>query len=166
MPGDPIIIDDGGSTRIKQLHRDLDGLLDNTDVTKNPFGAATQLTILAVDSNGTSALGILTNPPAPPTPTPTPFVPGDSIVITSDDQKTTVSFDALNNKLQIDLTPAVAGGPQPSVAAKKHSGQRRYIVENAGSISKIQHVRPGAGGFTKTFKPAASGFYTMLHIDD
>ena len=162
MPTDAVIIDDGGSTRIKQQNRTLDDLLNGTDSTANPFTTC-QLSIVNIDADGVATQADLVTSGGASTPTPIPFNKGEAVVITSGDQKTTITFDRINSRLQIDLTPSASTGPKPIVEARQAgSGQRRYIVSNAGAISEVLY-NPNTGP-NKTFTPPPGATYTMVRL--
>ena len=170
---EPVIIDDGGSTRIKQLvdNEDMDNLLGKivggqtvyTDLadgtfTDNGGGFKCSLKVRFHDKQGVH--NIRPNPPAQPAGLN--LLPNDSVQITSQNgQIVTLAFDP-TFRLVITLTASVAG-IAPIVEAKQNGAQRRYIVANAGAIQKVDHTR--AGAVTNLYDATADpSIYTMIHL--
>jgi hypothetical protein len=138
---EPVIIDDGGSTRIRQTiaGQDMDGLLSvpAESVAAGNFGQAgaarCNLKVMHYKKDA-SHHGQNTT---------IPLSGGNSVEIVSENQQSVIV--ALNNAdatLRICLQ-SLTGGVVPVVEASNDNGQRRYVVRNAGSISKVT-VNPGA----------------------
>lgn len=131
---DTVIIDDGGSTRIKQLKRGtttglMDNLLQSPNHNDNADGTFTKIKIRYLDEDGE------TDPPITKT-----LNPNDVIVITSGNlQEAKLDLTGSSN-LFITLSSPVAG-LEPLVHAKQNGDQRRYVVSNAGAITKVEHKR-------------------------
>jgi hypothetical protein len=156
---EPIIIDDGGSTRIKQLTTtaNMDRLLkDKGDQADGNFEsggvAACALTIIEIKRDGTtSKVG------------PLALAKEDMVEIFSEnDQKVTVTLGK-NKKVSIDLATSKVGGPDPIVEARQHHYQRRYIVSNAGPILQVVHT-PDTGPATTVFTQSANTVHTLVHF--
>src|SRR5882672_9760561 len=136
MAAEPLIIDDGGSTRIKQAKDDvnMDKLLktphtdgaDGTFINTVTGNARCRVKILTIGANGAS------------TPSgPYDFGGGETAVIVSQlGQKVTLRLDAAGS-LQVTLTSSAGGGPQPIVEAKQSELRRRYVVSNAGPVDTV-----------------------------
>jgi hypothetical protein len=132
---DAVIIDDGGSTRIKQLKGgEADGILDDlisekTDQAKGTFGS---LRIVFFDADGEKH-----------GPIDRVLDKNDSFVIQSgNSQKISGQLNGAK-KLSLQLEATVAD-LDPLVDAKQHKTQRRYVVSNAGPIQKIDVTITGA----------------------
>jgi len=132
----PVIIDDGGSTRIKLVNSGFGSMnsLLNVDDTANPPHSDTEtlnesyssMTVLFVDAEGNSHQPAL-SPPA--------LASGDVLVITSDNGQL-VNFAVGGASSGVSVSgPANAA---PLVEAKQHLRKRRYVVANAGYIKKIE----------------------------
>jgi hypothetical protein len=167
MPAEPVIIDDGGSTRIRQVKNDvtMDGLLGTTaggattyaDKANDVFVAGglfrCTLTVRCHEKNGSHHVSVNQ-----------PLAAGDNVVVLSENgQKLTMNFDA-TSRLAITLT-TTAAGVDPLVEAKQHKRQRRYDVVNAGPIAQV--FLNGALIFDAAVPPAPATppiVYTMLHL--
>ena len=143
----PIIIDDGGSTRIKQINTasTMDGLLgrNHADAPANTFKKAV---VVSLDADGdekkrkSQALQV-----------------GDAVKVESANGQ--VATLTILGGLRGDL--ALSGGVEPIVEAKQTGDQRRYVVTNAGAIQKITHTT-NAGVATVLFNLAD---FTAANID-
>ena len=161
MAADAVIIDDGGSTRIKQLKGVATGHMDDfLDKKKgHPDGDFSNLRIVALKADGTT---LLTRNKA--------MQKSDSFTITSVNAQLVLCEMENNGKtihLSLDAEPAVkALGVEPMVEAKQHGQQRRYIVSNSGPIKKIEFTDDSAGTTTTLFDITASpdkdSVYTMV----
>ena len=158
---EPVIVDDGGSTRIKQIkNTNMDDLLSNRGALadgrferpQNPGVAACTLTVVHIEQDGT------TNTVGPVN------LAADSVVeiISANDQKLSVTLTRAR-RLNLDLTSSRDGGSDPIVEARHHGNQRRYIVSNAGPITEIWHT-PDGGQRTPVFQPGEDTIYTMAHF--
>jgi len=161
--GEPVIIDDGGSTRIKQLKRnDADGRLDDLLIPGNsenakgvaPFGT---LKIVFLDEHG--VLG---------TPISPAFAKGDVVTIRSANLQD-VKAELTNAKKLVLSLAAGAANLEPMVHAKQNGDQRRYVISNAGSIQKIDITKNGSTipdppvfDATDTTRPESASIYTMV----
>jgi hypothetical protein len=151
---DAIIFDDGGSTRIKQLRRKLDDLLDNSkDFAQGPF---TTLRISCVDETGASG------PPTGAGTFPIAMVLNDTFKIFSGDHRLEGRIvDRTPGGTATDCQVTVSGinNIEPIIEARHSKGQRRYIVSNAPAIVKIE---VNAQGPVQTFGIPAGTIYTMV----
>jgi hypothetical protein len=168
--GNPIVIDDGGSTRIKKIEGaggpgKMDDLIDVTPGIGPPatagssgsqhvaHGSYSQIMIVYQDSTGTA----ITIPVQPFT-----------------------SFEINSGLGQSIIGQVVAGGPaggpllltvfgtpgvDPLVEARQHRNQRRYVIANAGAIERIS-VTAVAGGVSNQVFPVAGvkAIYTSVVI--
>jgi hypothetical protein len=174
MPNAPVIFDDGGSTRIKQLRDDvnMDGLLGLPAGAGVAFQAQADGPFTGAGGNFKCHMKVrfhqndgdqTIKPPAVgPKPAGLDLNAGDQVIITSQNgQIATISFDAAN-LMNVVLT-AGAPGITPLVEAKQNARQRRYIVVNAGAIQFVDHVRAGVS--TRIFDLGANAsIYTMVHF--
>jgi hypothetical protein len=142
---DPIVIDDGGSLRIRQFTAaatNLDTLLDTGTVNVNNPASPHDFNTLRVEhhfQDGTNHL----HPTGVGT---TALLAGDIVTITSASGHV-VRIMVTAASLQLDLT---TGNP-PMVAAKANGGKRTYYITNADFIQTVTHSRlgdifPGPGG--------------------
>jgi|SRR5215472_5671858 len=147
---DPVVMDDGGSTRIKLISvasSSIDSLVDvalNTSTHQfesqaTATGPYTQLTIVYLDAAGTA-----TNPPG----SPFPLAAGTSIVLTSANQQR-VRVRIVNNAgtpggsaADCEITVFAIGGVIPYVESRSADGKRRYVITNSGAISNV-NLNPG-----------------------
>ena len=153
MAADAVIIDDGGSTRIKQIKGTVaDGKMDDliADKTDQAKGKFKTLRIVFFDGDG-DAHG----------PIDQDLNPGDSFEIESANQQKIVG--ELNGARKLSLSiESGAADVDPLVDAKQHNLQRRYIVSNAGSIRKVS-VNGAAPLFDAVGNPVhGSSVYTMV----
>src|ERR1041385_1443487 len=131
----PVIFDDGGSTRIKQIQPaagNMDSLLDalaaQADGRFVDGGGAFRCTMKVRyhELDGDQHIPVVT----------VPLAQADVGTIVSQNQQiVTLTFDAAF-RMTIQLASAVAG-VVPLVEAKNLAGQRRYVVTNAGSIATV-----------------------------
>ena len=151
---DAVIVDDGGSTRIKQLRQKLDALLDNTDAfAKGPFS---KLRISCVDENGTAS-----EPGAAGT-FPITLSPNDTFKIFSGNHRLEGRIvDGRPGGTATDCRISVTGvnGTDPIIEARSSQGQRRYIVSNAPVIGKVE---VNAQGPVQTFNIPQGTIYTVV----
>jgi hypothetical protein len=156
---DAVIFDDGGSTRIKQLRRKLDDLLDNSkDFARGPFS---KLQITCMDENGASG---------PPTG-------GAGVFPIALSLNHTFKIFSGEHRLEgriVDRTPGgtatdcqitVSGinGTEPIIEARHSKGQRRYIVSNAPAIVKVE---VNAQGAPQSFGIPPGTIYTVVILSD
>lgn len=137
MP-DPIVFDCGGSTRIKRLPSPgtvgaMNDLL-NVDDTLSPPASQEKITdtftaiaITSIDQHGAG-----TQTTIDPLPDPTTF-----LIESEGDQS--VQGNVTAGLCTITVSGATAGGKKivPMVEAKQFKKKRRYVVTNAGAITKI-----------------------------
>jgi len=161
---DAVIIDDGGSTRIKQLKGTASGKMDDFLDKKrgHPDGDFSNIRVVALKADGTT---LLTRNE--------PMNKSDSFTIESVNAQLVLCEMENNGKtihLSLDTLPAVkALGVEPMVEGKDHGAQRRYIVSNSGPIKKIEFTDDSAGT-TKTLfditapppAPDKDSVYTMV----
>jgi hypothetical protein len=133
---DPVIFDDGGSTRIKRVMPGggigaMDGLIDV--VTPAPAPAPP----------GTSGSHHTVNQPFSDVMIVFQDATGNAFTIPNQPFNTVEVRSSLNQTVLGDLVAAnhlritVFGPNDPLVDAKQHHGKRRYIVSNAGPIQQI-----------------------------
>jgi hypothetical protein len=157
---DAVIFDDGGSTRIKQLRRKLDDLLDNNkDFARGPFS---KLTISCVDENGASG------PPTGGGPGTFPIAMGLNHTFkafSGDHRLEGRIVDRSPGGTTTDCQIIVSGvnNIDPIIEARHSKGQRRYIVSNAPAIVKIE---VNAQGPAQTFMIPAGTIYTVVILTD
>jgi hypothetical protein len=144
MPAFPVIIDDGGSTRIRELtpNENMDELLDPGHLAYTngrftdpapPHDAMCLLTIVHIEQ---------VDPPAPPAMATQSagivISGGDTVQIDSENnQSVHITLNPTNKKLKIVLGPTNPGGAEPIAAARQHHDTRLYVVTNAGSINQV-----------------------------
>lgn len=157
---DAVIFDDGGSTRIKQLSRKLDDLLDNSkDFARGPFS---KLRISCMDKSGASG---------PPTGAgagtfPIDLVLNDTFKIFSGDHRLEgriVDRTPGGTATDCQITVSGVNNIEPIIEARHSKGQRRYIVSNAPAIVKIE---VNAQGPIQTFTIPAGTIYTVVILND
>lgn len=136
--GEPVIIDDGGSTRIRQVQKDSQGNMDSLfevkglvngkrgseheiSVHKNDLPYST-IQIQYQDEKGQiNAL---------------PAINQFARILISSEFGQHVQVDKIGNGSNIRLT--IFGDlVDPNLESKQHKGKRRYIVSNSGQIEKI-----------------------------
>lgn len=157
----PVVIDDGGSTRIRQIKSNvkMDGLLVSpfTDSPNELFVANAHGVLCYLTVRFFEALGAAHNLPADPGQ---PVSLGDTIAINGGNgQLVTVTFPVANpGKMVITLT----AGAATSVTSKKdNSGIWRYIVTNADNIQSVQYNGTLPLLFDVTQTPS---IFTMVHF--
>jgi len=179
MP-DPVIIDDGGSTRIKQLKSPattgrMDDLLEvdtvavppqSTDFALGPF---TQISLICISSAGVIATP-LPNPAGATVPLPIPLLIGEGFTAFSDNGQRidgtvvnrvgqqTGGRPGTATDLQITIRSLAANRP---IVEAKHAGQRRYVVSNAGPIQRLVIRKTGPD---ETFDVPANTAYSMITV--
>jgi hypothetical protein len=156
---DPVIVDDGGSTRIKQLQRKLDDLLDNSkDFAKGPFS---KLRISCVDGQGVS------QPPTGGGVFPIAMEENDTFKIFSGHHRIEgrIVDRSADNGTTTDCQITVSGvnNTEPIIEARHNKGQRRYIVSNAPAIDKIE---VNADGPVQSFGIPAGTIYTVVILNE
>jgi hypothetical protein len=165
--GAPVIVDDGGSTRIKQIiaGTNMDGLLDlpSTAAALGPFGAAgaatCNLKVMHYKKDGSNHGATVVFP----------LVGGDLVEVVSENQqrlRITLDNASANLLLQLD---SLAPGVTPIAEALSSNGQRRYVVTNAGPIKTVT-INPGPGVQpvfdNSSFTPANKSIHTTVHLKD
>jgi hypothetical protein len=156
----PVVIDDGGSTRIRQIKSNvrMDGLLaapfmDSPDeiFVANANGVLCYLTVRYF-----AVLGPAHNFPADPGQ---PLMLGDTVTIDGGNgQSITVTFPIAPNPGQMDI--ALTPGAGPVVTRKQdNNGIWRYIVTNADNIQTVHYN--GALLFNAAATPT---IFTMVHF--
>jgi hypothetical protein len=156
---DAVIVDDGGSTRIKQLQRKLDDLLDNSkDFAKGPFA---KLRISCIDGAGTS------QPPTGAGAFPIAMVLNDTFKIFSGNHRIEGRIvdrsSGTGTSTDCQLTVSGVNNTEPIIEARHNKGQRRYIVSNAPAIDKIE---VNAAGPMQSFGIPAGTIYTVVILND
>ena len=171
---EPIIFDDGGSTRIKHARANnqgnMDGLMDVTVVNGVPQSQHTfpqgqgPFTVLRV--------GFIDRVTGAHMPIPTQALsPGDMVEITSGVLTARLTIGPGNNPagtlLLIGAAVTLGGNPvlvEPQMEARQAKGKRRYIVSNAPPIDTVTYTS-NAGVVVPIFPPAgADSIYTIVHI--
>ena len=162
----PIIIDDGGSTRIRQLKDDstMDGLIGTwsagaplfQDQSADAFPTCTVRVHFHDDPSGAQHAVV-----------PVPLNPGDIVAIqSSNGQVANVLYNPAASPMPLHLTITLsnnAGGPNPMVEARHSNRRRRYTVSNANPIQTVT-VNP-APGAVPIFNAATNpSVYTMVHF--
>ena len=173
MAADPVIIDGGGSTRIRYLPQngvdDMDSLLN---VGPLPPGFAppgmhgSQHTFTA---KLFTALKIVFIDPGTGTPTAIPVVgsfalaPGDKIEIVSGGYRVRVDINSPDGSGNSVLTSFGPPSAPPEVAPKTEQGRRRYLIDAAPPIDSVTVTLRGV---TSTpFRAATmSSSYTQVHL--
>jgi hypothetical protein len=154
---DAVIVDDGGSTRIKQINGAttngrLDALLDKLqDTAKGPF---TKLTISCINTTGASGL-----PTGATAATfPIEMANNDTFKIFSGDHRVEGRIVAGDD---CQITVSGVDNTQPVIEARhsKAKDQRRYVVSNAPTIDKVD---VNASGPVQTFSVPNGTVYTMV----
>jgi hypothetical protein len=128
MAADAVIIDDGGSTRVKQIKGAIaDGKLDDliSDKTDQAKGKFKKLRIVFFDGDG-----------EPHGPIDQDLNPNDRFEIQSGNGQKVVGELSGQRKLSLSLESGCVD-VEPLVDAKQHKQQRRYIVSNAGPIVTV-----------------------------
>jgi hypothetical protein len=168
---DPVIVDDGGSTRIKHVRSsatdvgDLESLVNvqtnssgipqSSHTFTGAVGGFSQVEVVFIDqATGTSSA------------TAQALIANDKVEIVSGPIKVTMEVGASSSKLTIAGTAAfepVVESKQTRVKTGSTKRQRRYVVSNAPPIDTITLVR----GTTSTPLFSAAGVtsvYTMAHF--
>ena len=158
---DAVIVDDGGSTRIKQLKGNggatgqMDQLMEpgNTD---NAHGAFTDLRIQYLDKSGMPGAAITDNFPA-----------GLTVVTVHSENEQKLTATVAGGGLTLKLASKTLN-VEPLVHGKQNGNQRRYVVSNAGAIQKVE-VQKGNNPVVTIFdtqanppRPEATSVYTMI----
>ena len=153
----PVLIDDGGSTRIKQLKGagvdgHLDGLIE-VDVTSAPAhasdaapGAFSKIQMTCLDASGVASF---------PFGAAIAMAAGDTFKIHSGNHRVVGKLNATD----CDITVSGVSGTEPIVEARHSKGQRRYIISNAPPIDQVD---VNAAGPTKTFMVGPGIVYTAV----
>jgi hypothetical protein len=163
--GEAVIVDDGGSTRIKQLkdNVDMDDLMvaPNTAQADGKFGNPGTPSCNLIISHIESGPNTGANSPAVTKDPPIPMAAGDVVTITSGNGQTLTI--TLHNSRALTLQLSAAGGATPIVEARQQDLRRRYIVSNAGPISTITHSGVGAN---PVYSAVAETVYTCVQFKD
>ena len=155
MPDGPVIIDDGGSMRIKQLSpatKKMDNLLDSKR--DSPEGKFNILRIVFFDKEGTRYAK------------PDISLDNDDGFTISAGNGQMLTGDVSHSGKNVDLI--LTGVCDPIVEAKHHDNQRRFVVANAGRIEKIEFRDNSAGTNLPKFNVNVAGsdeensVYTMI----
>ena len=168
MPAGPVIIDDGGSTRIRYLPEEgddaMDSLLDVGPLPGSPAPGAqgsqhtlaitfTKLTIVFINPNSgepTVAGGQYS-----------PLAPGDKIVIVSGD----LTFQV---DIKVDSTVLTSFGSErsglPLVTAKQQNQKRRYLIDAASTIDSVTFTPRGGSPITPFDATKMPSSYTQVHL--
>lgn len=150
---DPVIFDDGGSTRIKQLKgNDADGKMDDliSEKTDQAKGTFNSLRVVFFDAAG-----------EPHGPIDRALNANDRVVIQSGNLQKVVGLLNGARKLSLSLE---SDDPELEslVDAKQNKQQRRYVVSNAGRILKVS-INNGAAIFDfDNVAEHGTSVYTMV----
>jgi hypothetical protein len=155
---DPVVFDDGGSTRVKRLMQGgigaLNGLLD-VDPNANPPGSSdsvhgpfTHIRVVTIDQTGLPNVSI-----------DSALVANDNFTITSANGQTAVGAIDVAGKLTIALQGLVNN--VPLVEARQFDKKRRYEVTNAGGIQQIAGTINGAAA---NFNVPGQNIYTAVIV--
>jgi len=152
---DAVIVDDGGSTRIKQLPpatKRMDDLL--SDKSDSPEGTFSKIKVVFLDSEG----AILATREKP--------LDSDDTFLVASAHGQVLSGEMSHVGKKLTLTLSSTNGAEPLVEAKQHKQQRRYIVSNAGAIEKVDFTENATGTETNLFDntkmPDKKSIYTMV----
>ncbi len=182
MASDPVIIDDGGSTRIRYLLATGVGAMDSLlDVGPLPEGSpapglpGSQHTFSKTEHTLFTDLKIVFINPDTATPTAIqvagggtggkpPLAPGDRIVIVSGQLAVQVDIDSplgSGNSVLTSFGSLTSG--QPLVGAKQLHKKRHYVVAAAPSVSSVTVTLDGKTStpFDATKTPSS---YTQIHL--
>jgi hypothetical protein len=150
---DAVIIDDGGSTRIKQMKGDVaDGKMDDliSDKADRAKGKFDRLRVVFIDGDG-EAHG----------PIDTPLNPNDAFEIRSGNQQKILG--KLDNAQKLDLSlESDCEDLESLVDAKQHKQQRRYVVSNAGAILTVSINNAAPVFDAETNAVHKTSVYTMV----
>ena len=164
----PVLIDDGGSTRIKQLKGGgVSGKLDNlieVDTSSSPAksmdvarGAFSQVQIMCMDSVG--AVTSLTGAPIG-------MAENDTFKVHSGNHRlegrVVDRSGGGGTATDCQITISGVGGTEPIVEARHNNGQRRYIISNAPPINKVE---VNAAGPPQQFNVPPGTIYTVVILD-
>src|SRR5262245_22221165 len=154
---DAVIVDDGGSTRIKRLMNgigEMDSLLDVDNLT-TPAG--TRGSSKDINKSFTQALIACQGDDGVPL---TNAIPTFATLEVASEMDQGVLITRTASKLTITVFSAAA---DPIVEAKQHKKKRRYIVANSGPIQtvKVDGVKVYDVGNSPTGRPV---IYTSLVI--
>jgi hypothetical protein len=143
----PVLMDDGGSTRIRQLGTRLDTLLSTKKVTINSVPKA--VTIRYIDFNGDQQ---------PPNPLKITGTIAKIEVKTGAVVSVRITIDNVGQQTTIELLNGVTVTPKDD----PRTGQRSYVGTDAGGISNITAV--GTDGSTASQDTPAGMMYCLLHL--
>ena len=165
MADDPLVIDDGGSTRIKlRLSGGGGGVMDSLFELNSGFPVAgrkgSQRLLTAGGSSGYGTMLIVSiRPNGQPRPNQTVLFTTFEVV--SGSKKINGELvDNLSTGLK-DLRITVHGplNNEPIVESKQTDGQRRYVIANAPPIGQVF-----IDGSTVAAYTAGNSIYTSLHV--
>ena len=179
----PVIFDDGGSTRIKQLVPTgavpagvgrLDDLLEvvapaggSAQSEADAPGDFSKISVTCLNDAGapTSLLDGAGNP-VPAGTFPIPLAPGHTFEIFSGKHRTRgklLSNPGGTGVVGCRITLVGTGGVEPNVEArntrKQNKQQRRYVISNAPSIDRVE---VNAAGPARSFKVPDDTLYTTV----
>jgi hypothetical protein len=163
---EPVIVDDGGSTRIRQVEDDYFGmdtfLADHRATANGDFKDGASQPRVAVRISSVDDDGSFRTQGKPPHNVPDPvMVANDRVVIVTSLGHTVTATLLATAKLEFVL--AAGAGVKPVVEARHNNKRRRYIVLNAGMIEKVELV-PNVGLPRNLFtaKPNHETVYTTI----
>jgi hypothetical protein len=151
---DAVIVDDGGSTRIKQLKgNDADGKMDDliSEKTDQAKGTFNSLRVVFFDAAGD-----------PHGPIDRALNANDRVVIQSGNLQKVIGMLNGAKKLSLSLESEDPDNLESLVDAKQNKQQRRYVVSNAGRILTVSiNNAPAIFDFDGNAEHATS-VYTMV----
>jgi hypothetical protein len=182
---DAIIIDDGGSTRIKQLKLTtasgrMDDLIEiavvggqsqSKDFALGPFS---QVRMTCLDATGAPMPPLESSAPVPAGTFPLAMNVGDSIVVHSGKHR--VQGKIVNRGAappppappttiaDCEITVKAISGVEPIVDARHAKQQRRYVISNAPPIDTLDVNFTGSAP-TRTFTVPGTAVYTVVILD-
>ena len=129
---DAVVIDDGGSTRIKRVMRgngvgEMDSLLNIKDINTTRRGSTH-----SVNDAFTTVMIVCQDKTGKPFAQTMPLA-GDVEISSALEQKVLATV----NGGDLDLT-LFSDTSEPIVEAKQHAGKRRYVVSNSGPIQTVK----------------------------
>lgn len=153
----PVIIDDGGSLRIRELKDNvtMDGLMDPpaAPVPSNENFADTGAFVCTLTVRYSDEFGIFTTVPLVGTLYGLPLAVGDTITITSNKHTAAITFPG--NVLSILLSAGAS--------ASQEGPRRRYVISNFGKIQTVTSALSGVIFPAPGSNPPARS-YTMVHF--
>jgi hypothetical protein len=171
MSVDPVIVDDGGSTRIKHVRSsasDVGAMESLVNVQPGGGGAQSSHTFSGASVGGFTRMQVvyLDQASGNATPTTRTLAPGDKVEIVSGAMKVTLDVGSTSSTLTVfgpTANEPVVESKQAKVKAGGTRRQRRYVVSNAPPIDTVTHTSGGTS--TVVFDSSTvTSVYTMVHF--